>query len=84
MEAEGEAEGPSLYNALGVERDASADDIKRAYRRLALAYHPDKNPGNEDKVQQTFEFSSFFVHVLRRIVAHFFRFVLITIVSRSE
>lgn len=36
------------YEVLGVEKKASADDIKRAYRRLAIKYHPDKNPGDKD------------------------------------
>ncbi len=37
-----------LYRVLGVERDAAADDIRRAYRRLARQHHPDVNPGNEE------------------------------------
>ncbi|MFI4916055.1 MAG: molecular chaperone DnaJ [Phycisphaerales bacterium JB060] len=36
------------YEILGLERDASEDDIKRAYRRLALKYHPDRNPDDAE------------------------------------
>ena len=36
-----------LYKMLGVARDAKADEIKRAYRRLARQYHPDVNPGDK-------------------------------------
>ena len=36
------------YDILGVDKSSSLSDIKRAYRRIAMKHHPDKNPGNKE------------------------------------
>ncbi|WP_306850134.1 J domain-containing protein [Cupriavidus necator] len=45
----------TLYATLGVPSDATVDEIKRAYRRAAMKWHPDRNPGREAEAHAAFQ-----------------------------
>jgi len=52
------------YQILGVSREVSEDEIKKSYRKIAMQYHPDRNPGNKD-AEEKFKLASEAYEVLR-------------------
>src|SRR3954462_9179312 len=58
MPVAGQQGKKDYYEVLGVERNVSAGDLKSAYRKVALKFHPDRNPGDkeaEDKFKECSE-----------------------------
>jgi molecular chaperone DnaJ len=59
------------YEILGIHRNASSDEIKKSYRRMALQYHPDRNPGNkeaEDRFKEAAEAYSVLIDPEKRSI----------------
>ena len=54
------------YQVLGIDRDATDDEIKKCYRQLALKYHPDRNPGDKE-AEEKFKEAAEAYEVLRDV-----------------
>ncbi len=57
-------ENKDYYKILGVSRDASEEEMKKSYRKIAMQYHPDRNPGNKES-EERFKVASEAYEVLR-------------------
>jgi DnaJ family protein B protein 11 len=67
----------SYYDILQLSKGASDDQIKRAYRKLALKYHPDKNQGNEEATKKFAEISNGTLHI-HAFLLFFVHFIFMT------
>lgn len=73
--------GVDYYNILKVNRNATDDDLKKSYRRLAMRWHPDKNPTNKAEAEAKFKQISEAYDVSPSILPDFLVFQCIKIVS---
>ena len=53
-----------LYQTLGIEKNSSDADIKKAYRKLAMKYHPDRNPDDSAAAQKFKSIQMHFLHFI--------------------
>lgn len=58
------------YEILGVSKNASEDEIKKAYRKLALLYHPDKNPGDKEAEEKFKEIQNAYDSLMKKQETH--------------
>lgn len=66
-------EQKDYYKVLGINEDASAEEIRKIYRKLAFQFHPDRNPGNEDMMKELNEAYAVLSDEKKRVQYDFYR-----------
>ena len=73
--------GVDYYNMLQVDRNATDEDLKKAYKKLAMKWHPDKNPNNKKNAEAKFKEISEAYEVISFYFLFFIYYTLIIILA---
>jgi uncharacterized membrane protein len=71
--------GVDYYNILKVDRNATDEDLKKAYRKLAMKWHPDKNPTNKKEAEAKFKQISEAYEAIPFLLFLYFPFIFIVL-----
>ena len=55
----------NYYQILGIPPNATSDEIRQAYRRAAVRYHPDKNPDNQDSIERFLDAKNAYENIMK-------------------